>query len=111
MTAVRPGRLRLGRALAPLGHELIEFGAVLGEAQPPEEVLELALLVFEALQRLRSIVVEGAVAAGRRTEPIAAAPDTLHSSAHHFHFFLQARHLALPPVATVLAVGHRRSQA
>src|SRR5271165_6894518 len=56
-------RLRLKWALSPLGHELIELGAVFGEAQPREEILELALLVLEALQRLRAIIVEGAIAA------------------------------------------------
>ena len=66
----------------PLGHELIELGAVLGEAQPLEEFLELALLVFEPLQRLCAIVVEGVIAARSRAEPVAAAPDAIHPGAH-----------------------------
>ena len=66
---------RSGRLAAPLGHELIELGAVPGEAQPRKEILELLLLLFEALQRLGAIVVEGAVAAGRGTEPIAGASE------------------------------------
>ena len=49
-------------AIAPLGHELIELGPVLGKAQPLEKFLELALLFLEALQLLRAVVVECAVA-------------------------------------------------
>src|SRR5258705_4276118 len=50
----RSGRRGLGRgrAVAPLVHELIEFGAVLGGAQPVKEVAELALLFVELAQRL-----------------------------------------------------------
>jgi hypothetical protein len=49
---LRPRGLRLGgrrSALATVGHELVELGLVLGEAQPVEEVAELLLLLFEAL--------------------------------------------------------------
>ena len=61
----RCGRRRLGggRAIAPLVHELVELGAVLGGAQPVEEVAELALLLVELAQRLLAIFVEGDVAA------------------------------------------------
>src|SRR5689334_429313 len=60
-------RLRLGalRARTAVGHELIELGAVLGEAQALEELDELALLLFEPAQGLFAVFVEGAVAAGR----------------------------------------------
>ena len=72
-----PFRIRLERAVAPLGHELVELGAVPGEAQRRQEILELALLVLEALQRLRAVVVEGAVAARRRAEPVAGAAEAI----------------------------------
>jgi len=49
-------------AATPVGHELVELGLVLGFAQTPQEVLELALLVFEPAQRLSAIFVERAVA-------------------------------------------------
>jgi hypothetical protein len=52
--------------IAPLRHEGIELGLVLGEAEPIEKVAELALLVLEALERLGAVIVEGAVAARRR---------------------------------------------
>ena len=61
-SALRLRSVRL-RAVAPLGHELIEFGLVLGEAQPIDEVAELALLVFEPPQGLGAVLVEGVVAA------------------------------------------------
>src|SRR4029077_929123 len=53
------------RAGAAIGHELVELGAVLGEAQALEEFDELALLLFEPAQGLYAVFVEGAVAAGR----------------------------------------------
>src|SRR6202011_5740338 len=60
-------RLRLGalRARAAIGHELVELGAVLGEAQALEELDELALLLLEPAQGLYAICVEGAIAACR----------------------------------------------
>src|SRR5262249_29633438 len=54
---------RLARAIAPLVHELIELGAILGGAQAIEEFLELALLLVELAQRLLAIFIEGDVAA------------------------------------------------
>jgi hypothetical protein len=72
-SVVRPGRrelrLRLRLrcavmgAIAPFGHELVELGAVLGKAQPPQELLELALLFFEPAQRIGAIFIESAIAA------------------------------------------------
>src|SRR5579863_693959 len=100
-------RIRLIGAAA-LGHELIELGAVLGETQPRQEILELPLLLLETLQCLRAVFVEGAVAAGRRAEPVAAACETVHPVAHSVHLFLQAGHLAFPTVPTVIPVEHRR---
>src|SRR5262249_32638437 len=59
-----------GRAVAPLVHELVELGAVLGGAQLVEEFAELALLLVEPAQRLLAILVECHVAAA------AVAPTT-----------------------------------
>ena len=56
-------RRRCFGAAAALGHELVEFGLVLGVAQAVEELLELALLLFEAAQGFGAVFVEGAVAA------------------------------------------------
>src|SRR5258708_6353104 len=68
-------RLR-GRALgtaAALGHELVEFGLVLGMPQTVEELLEFALFFFEAAQGLRAVFVKGTVAArGRPPAPPSA---------------------------------------
>src|SRR6202453_2624404 len=100
-------RTWLEGAIPPLGHELIEFGAVPGEAQPREEILELALLIFEALQRLLAIVVEGPVAARRGAEPV-AAPHPIHPVAHFIHLFLHPGHLVFPAIATVIPAEHRR---
>ncbi len=66
------GGIRLGQGPAALGHELIELSTVPSKAQSGEEILELALLVLKALQRLRTIFVKGAVPARRRAEPVAA---------------------------------------
>src|SRR5713226_504062 len=60
--------LRLGlwpfrRALAALGHELVELGPVLGKAQALEKRDEVALLLFEPPQGFLAIFVERAVAA------------------------------------------------
>ena len=62
------GRVGGGRAIAALVHELVELGAVLGGAQPVEEVAELALLLVELAQRLLAIFVEGDVAAALRPQ-------------------------------------------
>ena len=54
------------RALGPpaaLGHELIEFGLVLGMTQAVEKILELALFFFSAAQGFRAVFVKGAIAA------------------------------------------------
>src|SRR5947209_3514381 len=72
------------RAIAPLGHELIELVLVLGEAQPIEEVAELALLFFQTAQRLGAIFVEGVIAARTRAAPAAetTGAEALHVVAH-----------------------------
>ena len=63
------------RAVAPLVHELVELGAILGGAQPVQEVAELALLLVELAQRLLAILVESDVAASAVAAPaMAAAP-------------------------------------
>ena len=77
--ALRLGIRRRRRARPVLGHELVELFLVLGVAQPVEEVLELVLLFFEALQRLDAILIEGAVAARGRTETAKAEAAALHA--------------------------------
>jgi hypothetical protein len=49
--------------IAALGHELVELGPVLGEAQPFQELLKLALFFLESTQRVGAIFVESAIAA------------------------------------------------
>jgi hypothetical protein len=71
MTSPDPAEwLRLGlrlrsvtRAIAPLGHELVELGSVLGKAQPLQKLLKLALFFLESAQRVDAIFVESAIAA------------------------------------------------
>ena len=50
-----------GRAQAVLRHEGVELFLVLGVTQPIEEILEFGLLLFEALQGLDAVSVEGAI--------------------------------------------------
>src|SRR5689334_4308169 len=78
---------RLRGAIAAFGHELVELGLVLGEAQPVEKLPEFLLLVLETLQGLHAVIVEGAIAAGRREAPGTAAA---HAIAHPFHLVLPA---------------------
>ena len=94
-----------GRPVAPVGHELIEFRLVLGLAQALQEVAELALLIFEAPQRLGPVFVEGAVAAGAVTAPPVAPAlrVPLNVPAHAIHLFLQALHFTLPAIAVIPA--------
>jgi len=49
--------------IAPLGHELIELGSVLGKTQPLQKFLELALFFLEPAKRIGAIFVESAIAA------------------------------------------------
>src|SRR5580700_7158916 len=107
----RLGRLRAlrtlgGRAVAALGHELIEFGSVLGKAKPLQEFLEFALLVFEPAQRFGAVFIEGAVATRRRGAPPVA---TFHLGPHAIHLALHALHLRLPVCLPVAAVPIRAS--
>jgi hypothetical protein len=51
------------RAIAPLGHELIELGPVLGKTQPLQKLLKLALFFLKSAQRVGAIVIESAIAA------------------------------------------------
>ena len=50
-------------AIAPLGHELVELGLVLGMAQAVEKLFEFALLVLEVAEGLRAIFVKRPIAA------------------------------------------------
>src|SRR5580692_10857065 len=94
----RRGRLR---AVAPVGHELVELGLVLGHTQALEEFAKLALLVLETAQRLGAVVVEGAVAA--RSAP---ATETLHLGAHAIHFVLHAAVSASAPANQLYLPDH-----
>jgi hypothetical protein len=53
----------IGVSVVALVHELIELGAIPGNAETLQEFLELALLVFEPAQCLSAIVIESAIAA------------------------------------------------
>src|SRR5579863_8860682 len=105
-TPFNQSALRLRAAVrltvAPFGHELIEFGLVLGEAKPIEEIAELALLLFEPLERFGPIIFERTVAARRRAAPVAAA-EAVHPGAKAIHPSLQAGHLAFPTIHAVMA--------
>ena len=46
-----------------LGHELVELGLVLGEPQALQERAKFKLLLFQLLQCVHSVFVEGVVAA------------------------------------------------
>jgi hypothetical protein len=50
-------------AVALLGHELVEFGPVLGKTQPLQKLLKLALFFLKSAQRVGAIFVESAIAA------------------------------------------------
>src|SRR5262245_57400072 len=92
----RRGRPR-GWSVAPLGHELVELGLVLGEAQPLQKLTELALLLLETLERLGAVLVERAVAARRRVAE--AAEPAAEVLAHALHF-------ALPVLASMTPTSH-----
>src|SRR5690242_18775857 len=62
-------RRRTAWTIAPLGHELVELGLVLGHAQAGEEIAELALFLLESAQRVRAVLVEGTIAARARLAP------------------------------------------
>src|SRR5262249_38983339 len=86
---------------AMLGHEGVELFLVLGMAQAAEEFLELLLLLLQATQRLLTIFIEGAVAAGRRAKAEAMA---LHAVLHPLHLPLHALDLVLPVILSALPV-------
>src|ERR1700676_2625027 len=73
----RLGRVARGTGAA-FGHKLGGLRAVLGKAQPLQEVLKLGLLVFKPAQRLGAIIVEGAIAAGRWSAPPIPATCAFH---------------------------------
>lgn len=73
-----------------LRHELVELFLVLGVAQPVQEIPEFGLLFFQAPQGFHAVFVEGAVAAGGRSEAETAA---LHAVLHPLHFVLHPLHL------------------
>src|SRR5690606_41081084 len=90
---------------AALGHELVELGLVLGEAQPLQELLELALLVLEPAQRLGAVFVERRVAARRRLPEAVTA----RAFAHPVHLRLHPLHLVLPALRAAIASASHRS--
>src|SRR5664279_3507592 len=90
--------------VAAFGHERIELGLVLGEAQAIEKFAELALLFLETLERVAAVFVEGVITAGGRGTPRRAAA---HLRAHPVHLALHALHLVLPAVMTaVISASH-----
>jgi len=64
-----PGICRRLRPAPPFGHELVELGLVLGEAQPVQESAELFLLFLQPAEGFRAVLVKRAIAAGRRRRP------------------------------------------
>ena len=64
--AISGGRLASGGRLRRSAMNWSNSRLVLGVPQAIEELAELALLLFEAAQRLGAVLVEGAVAAGTR---------------------------------------------
>src|SRR4051794_39027353 len=90
--------VRRGRARLVLRHERVELFLVLGVAQAVEEIPELDLLLFEALQGLGAVLVEGAVAARLRTETAEAEATALHATAHPLHLVLHPLHLVRPAI-------------
>src|SRR6516225_9950305 len=93
-------RLR-GPRLRPavLGHELVEFGLVLGMPQPVEKRLEFALFFFEPAQCFVAVLVKGAIAA--RTTKAPAGP-LLRCGLHPFHPVLHPFHATLPAVTAAM---------
>src|SRR5260370_7873739 len=89
--------LRRGRRgrIAPLSHELVELGLVLGHAQALQEFTEFALLLFQPLQRIGTVFIESAVAA-RRPGP-AAMTEALHLGAPPLPLFLPTLALMSAP--------------
>src|SRR5690606_5707031 len=96
------------RTVAPLGHEGIELGLVLGEAKPLQERLELALLFFQSPQGVVAVFIEGRVAARRGPEGRTAAETgtAAHLRAHPVHLRLQAIHLVLPAIVAAITASH-----
>src|SRR5439155_27163305 len=75
----------------------------LGVAQAIEEIFELDLLFLEPAQGFHAVLVEGAVAAGRRAEAEAAKAADLHAVTHPVHLVLHPLHLVLPAVSVTPA--------
>jgi hypothetical protein len=117
---------RCGRPLAPLRHELVEFGPILGDAQASEEIPKIVMVLLETPQRLGTIGVEGRVSGrrrGARSTPwlgalrIVAARTKHESTAKHVHSPCQASVMAgrsgphvmnsraTRPIATGRAIG------
>src|SRR5436309_3571574 len=95
--------VRRGRTRLVLRHERVELFLVLGVTQAVEEILELDLLLLEPTQGFHAVLVEGAVAAGRRAEAEAAKAAALHAVTHPVHLVLHPLHLVLPAVSVTPA--------
>src|SRR5271166_587109 len=100
MTRCNRSASKLGGRLSPaLGHELVELLLVPGFAQANEELLEFALLLLQALERLGAVIVEGLVAAPRtrRLPPGSATVSCLHPTIPVAHVaVLPAAHASAP---------------
>src|SRR5881628_2719281 len=95
--------VRRGRPRLVLRHERVELFLVLGVTQAIEEILELDLLFLEPAQGFHAVLVEGAVAAGRRTEAEAAKAAAFHPVAHPVHLVQHPLHLVLPAISVAPA--------
>src|SRR5204862_6427729 len=67
-------------------HELVELLLVLRHSQTAQEVLKLALLLFEATQSFGPIIIEGLIARARRSPPRSGSAHFIHAAGPTAHF-------------------------